>query len=145
MRPDLEFCDEARNLYNISDIKDLKTIQRRATKLFPCLRPLQWLKGVLFLKYRNYKMHNDLNHLKLIISNNLAPTISKIGPANRLRDAVKTVSREIISSLICRIQPDLNILPDHINNAFSVNSFKIKILLNSLVVVRIYYSDKLSR
>ena len=144
VRPHLDFFASAWNPHNIVDIEDLESVQRRATKLIPCLKPLensQQLKeiGIQSLKDRRRrgdliqynKKHHNLNHVKWISRNELVPELAVECPAKGLRVEKQRAQTPIVKNCLPRdnfltnsILPDLNILPDHIIIASSVNSFK---------------------
>ena len=115
MHPHLEFCALAWNPYNIGDFEDLESVQRRATKLAPCLKPMensQRLKeiGIQSFKDRRrrgdliqyYKMHHNLNHVKWISPNELVPALAVDGPAKGLRGEKQRIKRQIVKNCLQR-------------------------------------------
>jgi len=146
VRPHLEYAASAWSPYLSKDVKILETVQRRATKLVPCLRNLNYETrlerlGLTTLEERRirgdmiqyFKCVKGFNKIEWFNPNTVTSSISLFGPASGIRGNKHRLNRQFIRNFpqrenffTNRIIPNWNILPEEVVNARSVNSFKKK-------------------
>ena len=145
VRPHLEYAASAWNPYRKKDIKALENIQRRATKLAPSLKHLNYHErliklGLTTLEERRtrgdaiqyYKIEKGLNVVKFTLPNRLAPSTKTLGPANSVRGNLHRIERQTVKNcdqrefffFSNRMVPIWNSLPTNVVNADSTNNFK---------------------
>ena len=147
VRPHLEYCSAAWGPYSTEDINALESVQRRATKLVPQLKPLKYDErlsalGIQSLATRRrrgdliqyFKIYHGINKVNWINPIKLAPALSTAGPASGLRGSHLRIARQKVINcaprehfLTNRIVDDWNNLPIDVVNARSTNAFKNKL------------------
>ena len=145
VRPHLEFCTAAWNPTQKKDIKRLEKVQRRATKLVPHLKNLNYKErlaaiGLTTLEERRvrgdiiqmYKINSKINQVRLHALVESSTTIDTALPSSNLRR-----KRDRLTRQFCTVAPRENFftnrvsalwneLPENVINAASVNVFKSK-------------------
>jgi hypothetical protein len=147
VRPHLEYCSAAWGPSSQEDVKALEAVQNRATKLVPCLRPLQSEARLAALKLQSladrrrrgdliqyFKIYKGINKVKLLNPVRLAPSLSQAGPAGYIRGGSHRIVTPLIKNssarenfLTNRVAADWNALDASIIQASSINQFKNKI------------------
>jgi hypothetical protein len=143
VRPHLEFAIAACNPYSLGDINKLEKVQRRATRLPPAIRNLDYSQrlhvlGLTPLHTRRirgdliqtYKLVNGLESVTLSTASIFSAKKSEI----TTRGHSQKLSREVIKScdqrhhfFSNRVVPYWNNLPEHVVSASSTNSFKARL------------------
>ena len=146
VRPHLEYAASAWSPYLSKDIKILESVQRRATKLVPCLRTLSYeerlkrlgLSTLVDRRIRGdmiqyFKCVKGINTVNWFNPNNIANSVGLIGPAGNIRGNKHRINRQFIKNFpqrdhffTNRIVPYWNELPEEVINSRTVNSFKKK-------------------
>ena len=98
MRPHLEYAASEWSAYLSKDIKILESVQRRATKLVPCLialyyeERLKWLglstlvdRGIRGDMIQYFKCVKGINTVDWFNLNTIANSVDLIGPAGNIR------------------------------------------------------------
>ena len=145
VRPILEYGSVAWSPFRKHDIGRIEKVQRRATKLVPCLKNKRYderlklldltgleerrVRGDLIQFFKNFKDFNKIQWSHPVAN---FPNLSLSGPARNIRSH-KTLNRQLVNSCPARhnfftnrVIPYWNDLPDEIKNAESVNSFENK-------------------
>jgi hypothetical protein len=147
VRPHLEFAVPVWKPYQLVDIAKMEAIQRRATKLAPELKNLNYEArlqelGLTTLEKRRlrgdliqqYKFHHNFDKINWFVPQVNAPAITSTGPAASIRGHKFRLEREIIHHceqryqfFTNRIVPYWNSLPRDIIEARSMNVSKAKL------------------
>jgi hypothetical protein len=143
VRPILEYGSSAWCPYRKQDIKKIEKVQRRATKLVPCLHNKKYeerlrILGLETLEKRRlrgdliqyYKFDKNFNQVEWYHPISISPSSQSSGPAGFLRSQ-NTLYRQLVKScnirhnfFTNRVVPVWNELPNQIKNAKSINGFK---------------------
>jgi hypothetical protein len=142
-RPHLEYCTPVWNPTLKKDILRLERVQRRATKIVPCLRNLDYSArltaiGITTLKTRRdrgdliqmFKFTNKQNAVTLHALSNIPVRATLDTPSSNLRNSKPRLTRQISNVkarenfFTNRIVPNWNALPETIINSTSTNNFK---------------------
>ena len=147
VRPNLEFAIQAWNPYYNKDINELEKVQRRATKLIPELRHLDYqqrlkaldlttlevrrLRGDLI---QQFKISKGLEIIELKQAQYPAHSIGTSGPASNIRGNKHRLQSELVKNCMKRqnfftnrVVEGWNSLPSEIVESSSINSFKSKL------------------
>ena len=122
VRPHLEYAAPVWNPHKTADIKIIETIQRRATKLVPAIKNLDYherlnVLGLTTLEERRmrgdlisyYKISNGLNNVNFILPTSTANSIICDGPANSIRGHNKRIHAQVT-----KCQARFNFLPNRV-------------------------------
>jgi hypothetical protein len=143
VRPHLEYCVPAWNPYLKKDILKLEQVQRRATKLVPQIRSLNYESrlanlGLETLKDRRergdliqfYKIDKKYNHVNWYYDAKLMSSVNNEGPSGGVRGAKHRICSQLTKCearrnfLPNRVVNNWNALPTSIVTASSTNHFK---------------------
>jgi hypothetical protein len=146
VRPHLEYASSAWSPYQKQDIIHLEKVQRRATKLVPSLKNLNYAKrleviGLTSLEERRqrsdaiqfFKFKNGFNTVEWYHPNSITNSISTQGPASGIRGHNQRYQRQFTRNCPSRenyfsnrVIPIWNSLPKKVIEANSINEFKAK-------------------
>ena len=144
VRPHLEYAAPAWSPYNKKDIKALEKVQRRATKLVPCLSNLSYYERLKALNLTTlearrlrgdliqyFKFERGLNFISWEINNRNIYSLQNEGPAGNTRGPQHRLYRDCTKNckqreyfFLNRIIPHWNNLPDAVISSVTVNQFK---------------------
>ena len=137
VRPHLEYCQQACSPHYEKDIEKLEKVQRRATKLIPCLEGLTYderLKDLKLYSLEDRRKRGDLILMYRIMTNDIKIDRNKlfsIKDYQRLRGHDMKVHHTRVSKLDIRhnfftqrVITPWNSLPGHVINSKTVKQFK---------------------
>ena len=114
MRPHLEFAIQAWSPYYLTDIFELEKIQKRATKLIPELKHLEYEDRLKVLKLTTlevrrlrgdlikvFKIMKGFEYVELI-GLNAVDSIKSLGPGSAVRGHQMRIKSEIVSHCLPR-------------------------------------------
>ena len=146
VRPHLEYCTAIWNPHKRKDIRALEKVQRRATKLVPEVRDLNYESrlaniGITTLESRRergdliqcFKIYKKITPVSLHGFRNLGQNYLGEGPAASIRRSSHHITKQICSNsrrnnfFTNRIANAWNELPDSIVNSVTINRFKNKL------------------
>ena len=139
MRPNLEYANSIWSPYKIKDISAIENVQRRATKLIPSLKELEYeerLKKLKLpkLKYRRtrgdmieaYKLTSGIYDKSL--PNLLTYNTSSVTRGHNKKLAIQRCNKIIRSNFFTqRIAPIWNNLPNSVVNAPTIQTFESRL------------------
>jgi hypothetical protein len=145
VRPHLEYASSAWSPYQKQDIIRLENVQRRATKLVPSLRNLNYEKrleiiGLSSLSDRRqrgdaiqlFKLINKFNSVEWYHPNLITNSLNTQGPASAIRGHNQRYQRQFTRNCPSREHffsnrtiPIWNSLPKQVVEARSINDFKV--------------------
>ena len=158
VRPHLEYAATAWSPYHKQDIVRLENVQRRATKLVPCLKNMSYEDRLKYLNMTSlsdrrargdaiqyYKCVNGHNLVNWYHPNSLTNSLNVTGPANAVRGHRHRLDRQYTPKcpsrhnfFTNRVVPIWNAIPPEAIEAQTVNAFKsrydesLKIRTNSI-------------
>ena len=144
VRPHLEYASPVCSPFRVKDIKILEDVQRRATKLVPELKNLEYHERLIKLglttlverrirgdAIQYYKLENKVNKVNWYHPNSLMNNLSLDVPSSRVRGTEHRLARQFTRNCTPRefffsnrIVPVWNMLPKKVIKAKSVNDFK---------------------
>ena len=144
VRPHLEYANSVWCPYLKQDIRAIESVQRRATKMVPELKYLNYTErlrklGLTTLKARrqrgdliqHFKFANNVNHISWYHPNSLTNSLTASGPASSTRGHKQRLRGQLTKNcptrsnyFTNRIVNPWNALPPEVISAKSVNAFK---------------------
>ena len=147
VRPILDFAVQVWSPYLNDDIEKIERVQRRATKIIPELRHLNYEERLVKLNLTTlstrrargdiiqfFKFNKEIDHIDWHYPPKSASSMGTLGPASSIRGHKRRIIREKIRNcaqrhnfFFNRIANTWNSLPTEIVEASSVNSLKAKL------------------